>query len=210
VIAGLIRLVTGARARWLGCEPVARQRIYFANHASNLDLPVIWASLPDDLRATARPIAAEDYWRRGPIRRWLALRVFRAVLIARTGITAANNPLLAMEAALAEGGSLIIFPEGTRNQDEDEALKPFKAGLWHLARKHPEVELVPVHLENLNRILPKGELILVPLLAQVRFGAPIALGADEDKAAFLERARAAVAALAEADESAPAPSGAGS
>ena len=198
MIAGLIRLLTGVRARWIGCEPDARQRIYFANHTSNLDLPVIWASLPDEVRARVRPIAAQDYWERGPLRRWLAHRVFRAVLIARTGITAANNPLTAMEAALTEGASLVIFPEGMRNQDEE--LKPFKAGLWHLARKHPGIELVPVHLENLNRILPKGEVILIPLLAQVRFGAPLAAIAGEDKEAFLARARAAVIALADVDE----------
>lgn len=197
MIAGLIRLLVGARARWLGCDPVPRQRIYFANHTSNLDLPVIWASLPDELRARVRPVAAEDYWGRGPLRRWLARRL-RAVLIPRSGITAANNPLIAMEAALAEGASLVIFPEGTRNAED--GLKPFKAGLWHLARRHPEVELVPVHLENLNRILPKGEVILIPLLAQVRFGAPMAPVPDEEKAAFLARARDAVAALAAVDE----------
>lgn len=198
MIAGLIRLITGVRARWIGCEPVAGQRIYFANHTSNLDLPVIWASLPDELRARVRPIAAQDYWERGPLRRWLAHRVFHAVLIARTHITAANHPLVAMEAALAEGASLVIFPEGMRNQEDE--LKPFKAGIWHLARQHPEIELVPVHLENLNRILPKGEVILIPLLAQVRFGAPLARIDGEAKEAFLARARAAVMALAEIDE----------
>ena len=201
MIAGLIRLITGVRARWIGCEPVAGQRIYFANHTSNLDLPVIWASLPDELRARVRPIAAQDYWERGPLRRWLAHRVFHAVLIARTHITAANNPLVAMEAALAEGASLVIFPEGTRNQEDE--LKPFKAGIWHLAQKHPTIELVPVHLENLNRILPKGEVILIPLLAQVRFGAPLPRIDGEAKEAFLARARAAVMALAEIDEGAP-------
>ncbi len=198
MIASLIRLVTGAQARWIGCIPEARQRIYFANHASNLDGPTIWASLPDALRARTRPIAARDYWDAGPLRRRLAKDVFHAVLISRAKITAENNPMRDMEAALAEGASLILFPEGTRTVDDDAGMNPFKPGLWHLAKRHPEVQLVPVHLENLNRILPKGEILLVPLLAAVTFGEPIALGEAEDKQAFLERARAAVAALSAA------------
>ena len=196
MIAGLIRLVTGAQARWVGCTPGLRQRIYFANHSSNLDGPTIWASLPNQVRARTRPIAARDYWEKGPLRRWLAHAVFHAVLISREKITAGNNPLVAMETALAEGASLIIFPEGTRTVDEDTGMNPFKPGLWHLARRHPEVELVPVHLENLNRILPKGDVLLVPLLAAVTFGTPLLLQEGEDKLAFLERARGAVAALA--------------
>jgi len=197
VIAGLIRLVTGAQARWVGCAPELTQRIYFANHSSNLDGPTIWASLPDQVRARTRPIAAQDYWDKGLVRRWLAHAVFHAVLISREKITAANNPLVAMQAALAEGASLIIFPEGTRTVDEDAGMNPFKPGLWHLAKRHPQIELVPVHLENLNRILPKGDFLLVPLLAAVTFGTPLQLAEGEDKPAFLERARCAVAALAQ-------------
>jgi len=197
MIAGLIRLVTGAQARWVGCAPELRARIYFANHSSNLDGPTIWASLPDQVRARTRLIAAQDYWDKGMLRRWLARTVFHAVLISREKITAANNPLKAMEAALAEGASLIIFPEGTRTVDEDAGMNPFKPGLWHLAKRHPQIELVPVHLENLNRILPKGDVLLVPLLAAVTFGTPLRLLDGEDKQAFLERARAAVAALAQ-------------
>ncbi len=200
MIAGLIRLATGAQARWIGCAPEPRQRIYFANHTSNLDGPTIWASLPLPLRRSTRPVAARDYWDAGPLRRLLANRVFHAVLIARKGFTADNNPLTDMERALAGGSSLILFPEGTRMVDEDAGMNPFKAGLWHLAKRHGEIELVPVHLENLNRVLPKGEFLPVPLLAAVTFGAPIALGEGEDKQAFLERAREAVASLArEAD-----------
>jgi len=200
MIAGLIRLLTGAQARWLGCLPEDRQRIYFANHSSNLDGPTIWASLPTSLRLKTRPIAARDYWDKGPLRRLLATRVFNAVLISRKGITREDNPLRDMETALAAGSSLIIFPEGTRTLDEDGGMNPFKPGLWHLARAHPTVELVPVHLENLNRILPKGDFLVVPLLAAVSFGAPIVAVEGEEKAAFLERARAAVAALGEAGE----------
>ena len=200
MIAGVIRLFTGAQARWLGCAPEPKPRIYFANHASNLDGPVIWASLPPLLRRRTRPVAARDYWEKGRIRRFVSQRVLNAVLIDRSHIGAHNNPLTAMEAVLTAGDSLIIFPEGRRQDDEDAGLNPFKPGLWHLAKKHPQVELVPVWLENLNRILPRGELILVPLIASVTFGTPLAAAEGEDKAAFMTRAQAAVKALATEDD----------
>jgi 1-acyl-sn-glycerol-3-phosphate acyltransferase len=200
MIAGLIQLLTGVRGRWIGVEPVARRRVYFANHQSNLDAPVIWASLPAELRARTRPVAARDYWERGLVRRWLAHDVFRVVLIERTGITVSNNPLVAMDAVLDAGDSLILFPEGTRQTAEDAGMNPFKPGLWHLARKHPDVELVPVWLENLNRILPKGEVVPVPLMASVTFGAPIRLAPGESKPDFIARAQSAVAALESAAE----------
>ncbi|MBK8181279.1 MAG: 1-acyl-sn-glycerol-3-phosphate acyltransferase [Planctomycetes bacterium] len=200
MIAGLIRLLTGAQGRWIAVEPVDRPRIYFANHQSNLDAPVIWASLPAGLRAKTRPVAARDYWEKGPLRRWLAQDVFRVVLIERSGITPSNNPMTALEAALEAGDSLILFPEGTRQTAEDAGLNPFKPGLWHLARKHPELELVPVWLENLNRILPKGEIVPLPLMGSVTFGAPLALAPGEDRGAFMARAQAAVLALEAAGE----------
>lgn len=197
MIAGLIQLLTGAQARWIGSQPEPKRRVYFANHASNLDGPTIWASLPPALRSRTRPVAAQDYWDAGPIRRYLSGRVFRALLISRDKITRENNPLTRMSEALEAGDSLIIFPEGTRTLDDEGAMGAFKPGLHHLARKHPDVEFVPVHLENLNRILPKGQYLLVPLIAVVRFGSPVALGEGETKEAFLQRAHAAVAGLAE-------------
>jgi 1-acyl-sn-glycerol-3-phosphate acyltransferase len=198
--AALIRLLTGAQARWIGCEPVSTQRIYFANHASNLDAPVIWASLPAAIRRRTRPVAARDYWDGGPVRRWLAKRVFNCILINRKKPTASDNPIEDMNRALTEGSSLIIFPEGTRALDEDGGMGTFKPGLWRLAEGHPEVELVPVYLENLSRILPKGEFLFVPVLAAVTFGSPLPRVTGETKQDFLARAQHAVAELAEAGE----------
>lgn len=197
MIATLIRLICGAQARWVGLDPVphdapALVRIYFANHCSHLDAPVIWAALPSELRRRTRPVAARDYWQRGPVRRWLAQRVFRAVLIERSKVTAHNNPLAAMHEALSAGDSLILFPEGTRAADDDTPPGQFKPGLWHLAKDHPDVQLVPVYLENLSRILPKGDFLLIPLLAAVTFGKPVKPEAGEDKMTFLARARQAV------------------
>lgn len=200
IAAGMIRLLVGAQARWAGIAPFApeggiAQRIYFANHQSHLDAPVIWAALPPALRRRTRPVAARDYWGKGVVRPYLARRVFHAVLIERQHVSKKHNPLLPLEAALDGGDSLIVFPEGTRVDDEEGQVQDFKPGLYHLARRHPEVELVPVHLENLNRILPKGDFLLIPLLAAVTFGGAIHLRPGEDRQAFLERARQAVRAL---------------
>jgi 1-acyl-sn-glycerol-3-phosphate acyltransferase len=200
MIAGIIRLITGAQARWAGEDPIQAdgsipQRIFFANHGSNLDAPVIWASLPNEIRNRTRPVAARDYWDGGKIRRYLAHRVFRCVLIERQKVTKSSNPLVAMEEALDQGSSLIIFPEGRRAFDEDGEMGEFKPGLWHLAKKHPNVQLVPVFLENLNRILPKGDFILIPLQAAVTFGRAIHPEEGEEKLAFLQRARSAIEEL---------------
>ena len=193
LLAGAVRLFTGAQARWLGCAPEAeRPRVYFANHVSHLDLVLIWSSLPPALRRRTRPAAAHDYWGAPPWRRRIAENVFNAVLIERHKITRENNPVNQLASVLDEGDSIIIFPEGTRNTDPVAPMREFKSGLHHLASRCPEVDLIPVYLENLNRILPKGEFLPVPLLGSVTVGATIRLECGETKASFLERARSTV------------------
>lgn len=192
LLIGLTRFLVGGRAYWLGCAPEPRQRIYFANHTSNLDTVVLWAALPPELRQSTRPVAAADYWGHGRLRRAFGIGVLRAVLIDRaTGGRAALDPL---HAALAEGDSLIIFPEGGRFPGP--LPQPFKSGLYHLAQAHPDVELIPVWLENSGRALPKGASIPIPVSASAVFGVPLAPMPEEERDAFLERARAALVALA--------------
>jgi len=193
LIIGLVRVLTGVRARWVGAAPEKRQRIYFANHTSNLDAVVIWASLPSELRAITRPVAAHDYWTKGLTRPYLAKHVFNAVLIERKNVTVKNNPLTPMLAALDAGSSLIIFPEGGRMAGGEPAA--FKSGIHHLAAKRPDVELVPVWIDNVNRVLPKGEFLPVPMLGSVTIGAPMKLAEGETKDGFLMRARAAMCTL---------------
>lgn len=194
LIAGFARIVTGVTAEWRGCRPAPRQRIYFANHSSHGDFVLIWTVLPPALRRATRPVAAADYWRRGGLRGFIGSDVFRAVLIDRHGAPGRNHALDAMNAALTAGASLILFPEGTRNTGE-EPLLPFRSGLYYLAQAFPEVELVPVWIHNISRVMPKGEILPIPLLCSVTFGAPIALAPDEKKRAFLDRAREALLAL---------------
>jgi 1-acyl-sn-glycerol-3-phosphate acyltransferase len=193
LFAAIAKLISGASARWVGCVPDVRQRVYFANHTSNLDALVIWALLPTHLRALTRPVAARDSWTKSKLRLYLANNIFNAVLIERKKPTAHDNPLTDMLNALGYRNSLIFFPEGGRQTGKDIA--PFKGGLFHLAKDRPDVEFVPVLLENLNRILPKGEFLPVPLMGSLSFGTPIKLEAGEGKMAFLHRAQDAVTAL---------------
>lgn len=193
LIAGSLRVFSGSVARWQGCAPELVQRVYFANHTSNLDGPVLWASLPPPVRAVTRLIGARDYWSVGRVRPFLACHVFNAVLIERKKPTPDANPLVEMVNALGDRHSLILFPEGGRHSGDEP--QPFKPGLYHLAKKRPDVQLVPVWMENLNRILPKGEVLPVPVLGSVTFGEPIRLLDDESKPDFLVRAREAVLKL---------------
>ena len=192
LIVAATRILVGGHGIWVGTGQSAAQRIYFANHSSHLDTILVWAAMPPELRRRVRPVAAADYWGKGRLQRHVALGVLNAVLIERQA--RGSNPLDPLEAALASGDSLILFPEGTRGTGELPG--PFKPGLYHLAKAFPDVELVPVFLDNLRRALPKGSLLPVPLSCVARFGAPIRLEAGEAKPAFLERARTAVVALA--------------
>ena len=191
-LLGLVRLLTGAQARWSGCPPKAEQRIYFANHQSHADLVMIWAALPAELRAITRPIAARDYWTRTPFKQWITSAVFNAIYVdrARTG---EQDPLEPLVQALDHGDSIILFPEGTRGNAEEP--QPFKAGLYNLALRFPQVVLVPAWINNVQRVMPKGEVVPVPILCSVTFGAPLSLQPGEERRAFLDRARQSVIAL---------------
>jgi 1-acyl-sn-glycerol-3-phosphate acyltransferase len=185
------RIVTAVRGVWQGVEPVVRQRIYYANHTSNGDFVLLWTVLPPALRAQTRPVAGSDYWLATKLKSFIGREVFNAVLIDRNPETRQLDPVAQMVDALNEDDSLILFPEGTRNMTDD-ALLPFKAGLFHLAQARPDVEFVPTWIDNLTSVMPKGKLIPVPLLCSVTFGSPLKIEEGEDKAVFLDRARNAL------------------
>lgn len=194
LITGFARLVTGVRPEWRGCRPDARQRIYFANHTSNGDFVLLWCVLPPEMRRMTRPVAAADYWLKGKVKRFVGEKVFRAVLIEREAANRVVDPMELMTQALDEGASLIIFPEGKRNMSEAPLL-PFRSGLYNLALARPDAELVPCWIDNLSRVLPKGEVLPLPLLCSVTLGAPIRVEEGEERRAFLSRAEQAVLSL---------------
>jgi len=190
----LAKLFSGCTVRWVNCQPDTCQRIYFANHTSHLDAVVLWSALPKHLRALTRPVAAKDYWSKGRFRPHIA-DAFNALLIDRTEIKVHKSPVDMMIRQMGDVYSLIVFPEGSRASGEE--MGEFKSGLYYLGKKRPDLELVPVCIDNVNRILPRGEVLPVPLLSCITIGPPIFLEAGEPKAQFLKRAREAVRSLKE-------------
>lgn len=191
----LARFFSGYTVRWVDCQPDTCQRVYFANHTSHLDAVVLWSALPKEIRNLTRPVAAKDYWGKTRWKRHLA-KAFNAMLIDRREIKVHQSPVDLMIREIKDVYSLIVFPEGGRTDDGE--MGEFKSGIYYLAKKRPDLELVPVYMENLNRILPRGEVMPIPLLSSIHIGAPIWLEAGEPKSEFLTRARSAVAALKEA------------
>ena len=190
----VLRVLVGAQPRWIGCMPSPALRIYYANHTSHMDTLALWCALPAQLRTRTRPVAAADYWSKGGFKTYLAVHGLNAVFIDRKRDDPDADPLAPLFLALEHGDSLIIFPEGTRTA---QALpSAFKSGIFKLAERFPDVELIPVYLENLHRSMPKGAILPVPLICTVRFGAPLARIANEERGHFLDRARQAVVDLA--------------
>lgn len=195
VIVGLAKLFSGFTVRWIDCVPDTCQRIYFANHTSHLDAVVLWSALPKHLRRITRPVAAKDYWSSNWFKRHMASS-FNALLVDRKEIKVHKSPIDIMLSQMGDVYSLILFPEGGRASADDE-MGEFKSGLYYLAKKRPDLELVPVYIDNVSRILPRGEVLPVPLLSNITIGSPIFLESGEPKSEFLSRARQSVARLRE-------------
>lgn len=189
------RFLSGASVRWIDSQPDTCQRVYFANHTSHLDPIVIWSALPQAVRSITRPVAAKDYWTKGVVRRYFANQLFNAILIDREEIKVHQSPVDLIIREIGHTYSLIIFPEGGRTEGRE--IGDFKSGLYYLCKKRPDLELIPVHIDNMNRILPRGEVLPVPMLSCITFGPPLWLEAGEAKSDFLARARDAVRQLKE-------------
>ena len=166
----LARFFSGYSVRWIDCQPDTCQRVSFANHTSHLDAVVLWSALPTEVRNLTRPVAAKDYWSKSAFRRLLA-QSFNALLIDRREIKVHQSPVDLMIREIGDVYSLIVFPDGGRTEDGN--MGEFKSGIYYLAKKRPDLELVPVYMDNLNRILPRGEFMPVPMLSSISVGHPI-------------------------------------
>jgi 1-acyl-sn-glycerol-3-phosphate acyltransferase len=184
----LILATTGVSVEVHGLEQLdpARTYVFVANHQSIYDIPVIFASLPYQLR-----IIAKDSLGRIPFLGWHLKRTGHLLVDRRhpdrSGI------LRRWRALVGEGLSLIIFPEGTRSADG--RVGTFKAGSFLLAVE-AQLPVVPLSIDGTRFVMRKGRLATRPGHARLRVHAPVeTAGLQPQEARTLaERIRGIVAA----------------
>ena len=187
VIRPFLAVFIGLRVQGREHLPPSGPFILIANHSSHLDTVSLLSLFPLNRLRRIRPVAAADYFDRNKVISILSRTLFNILPIARKHITAGNNPVRQMSAALEAGDSLIIFPEGTRGTGED--LGEFRSGVAHLLEKMPDVCVLPAYLINMGRSLPKGEFLPVPFFCEIRLGWPINIqGNRREITAVLEAA----------------------
>jgi len=152
------------------------QFIIIANHNSHLDTITLLASIPSKILPKVKPVASADYFGKTPFRAKLSSYFINALLISRSE---GSNSIRQMKKTLDEGYSLILYPEGTRgNPEEEQELKPGIALLLSLC---PHVKYVPAHLTGMGKALPKGDKLLLPYESSLTYGKPRLIESNDKK-----------------------------
>ena len=187
----LARFLTGADVIGRERLPAVGPAIVVANHTSHVDTLLLLTIFPARTMDRVRPVAAADYFLRGPLIGWFSRTLVGIVPVVRTD--ALHEDVLApARAALAAGDIVILFPEGTRGPATD-ALGPLKSGVARLAAAFPGAPVIPVWIEGAGRVLPKGAVVPAPMNCTALVGEAIAW--DGDKAGFMAALRAGLETL---------------
>ena len=149
--------------------------IFAANHHSHIDTPLVLTSIPDRWRYRMFVGAAADYFFGNRVTAALSALVMGAIPIERTKVTRRSADQAA--ALIAEGWSMLIFPEGGRSPDGWG--QPFRGGAAYLSLRCG-VPVVPVHLRSTGRVLAKGDTVPRPSRTRVTFGMPLWPREEED------------------------------
>ena len=192
VFRPLARLLTGADIVGREHLPTHGPAIVAANHNSHVDTFLLLSLFPAHALRRVRPAAAADYFLANPLIAWISRRVIGIVPVHRELAGSGVDVLAPMRQALESGDIVVIFPEGTRGAGGDQ-LAPLRSGIARLTEAVPAASVTPVWIQGAGRVLPKGELLPVPLTCCVHVGEPLRW--DGERTAFLDRLRGAIEGL---------------
>ena len=171
IVRPLVLIVLGVGVKRKRALTSSRPAIIVANHNSHLDTMVLISLFPLRILRYLRPVAAMDYFLKNRLLAWFALKIIGIIPISRGRAKGKEDLLQGCSDALEKGDILILFPEGSRG--EPETLASFKTGIAHLAKRHPDIPVIPVFMHGLGKALPRGECILVPFFCDVVVGEPL-------------------------------------
>ncbi len=141
-----------------------KAHVYAANHASALDIPVLYVNLPFQFR-----IAFKKELLAYPVVGW-QLRRSGQICIDQQNPSRSISSIRAGLKSLSAGMPLVIFPEGGRTPDGE--IKPFLAGAFFMAIK-AQVDIVPVALVGTYELLPMNTYHIKSRPLEMRVGEPI-------------------------------------
>lgn len=176
LVRPLVSLLLGRCIKGHEHLPVSGPAIIAANHNSHLDILYLIALMPFKAIPLLRPVAAADYFCSTPITSWLSRTLLGIIPLDRKRGSFHADPLAGPAAALEQGEIVIIFPEGSRGKPEE--LGQIKPGVAHLAKRFPQVPVIPVFMRNLGRSLPRGSFVLVPFCGKTAVGAARCFSGD--------------------------------
>jgi 1-acyl-sn-glycerol-3-phosphate acyltransferase len=169
--------------------------VFVANHNSHMDTPVILRALPGPWRRRTAVAAATDYFYDTHRKALAASLAFGTVPLDRnSGAGVGPGQTAHLDRLIQDGGSLLVFPEGTRSRDG--RVGRLRTGAALLAAEH-HVPIVPIYVSGTREAMPRGHRWMVfkagrpgprhPL--EIRFGKPIAPRAGERPSEVMERVR---------------------
>jgi len=147
-----------------------KQFILIANHNSHMDTMAIMSSMPSRYIHLVHPVAAEDFFGGSRFKEILMRYMVNATLIPRKRANTEEDidPIEVMSNLLRKGRSIIIYPEGSRGAPG--IMTDFKKGVGYLVKQNPTVDVIPVYLDGLHKILPKGKNLILPYNCRIIFG----------------------------------------
>ena len=188
----LARFFTGADVIGREHLPTKGPAIVVANHNSHVDTLLLLTIFPARTLRCVRPAAAADYFLKDPVMSWFSRNIIGIVPVARGRAAFGDDVLAPAREALAAGDIVVIFPEGTRGEASDD-MGRLKSGVARLAESFPAAPVTPVWIQGAGRVLPKGEVLPVPMNCAVIVGPPIHW--EGRRTAFMDALREALLAL---------------
>ncbi|SFH95432.1 lysophospholipid acyltransferase family protein [Planctomicrobium piriforme] len=164
-------VVLGLNVRRRHLLPNAGPAVVIANHNSHLDAIVLMTLFGMQRLKSVHPVAASDYFLKNRWLAWFSTQIIGISPLDREVAGIRKDPLAGICEGLSRGDILILFPEGSRG--EPEKLAEFHTGIAHIAKRFPQVPIVPVFMHGLGKALPRGEGILVPFFVDVFVGEPV-------------------------------------